>query len=288
MRLRKHFALLATITALLGGAALGPAAAAMAAVAPAAATGWVRCANFSPGKPDVDIYLISFGSSGPPIVLTHVGYGEAYGYTPVSAGEYTVAIRPVGAPASSPPVVSTSFVVNAGASYTVASIGPAAARRVVVLQDKMTAPKGAALVRVFQASVKHSVVTARAGQQVLASQLAFGAVTPYLTVRPGAHTVQVTAPGAQAAMSVTLTVGSVHTIVVLDGSSGLVIDNLTDAAGSPVTPKGGAATGLGGTAPHGTAPEPAPWLAILAAGLLLVTAGLTRLRRSRRTAVIRD
>jgi hypothetical protein len=41
----------------------------------------------------------------------------------------------------------------------------------------------------------------------------------------------------------------VHTLVVLDGSSGLRIDSLTDAAGSTDRPKGGAATGFGGTAP---------------------------------------
>ena len=62
------------------------------------------------------------------------------------------------------------------------------------------------------------------------------------------------------------------------------IDNLTDAAGSPAVPRGGAATGLGGTAPGGSVPQSAPWLATLAAGLLLVGAGGFGLRRSRRTA----
>jgi len=72
--------------------------------------------------------------------------------------------------------------------------------------------------------------------------------------------------------------------VVLDGSSGLTVDILTDAAGSQVTPNGGAATGLGGTAPRDTVPGLILWAGTLAAGLLLVTAGVIGLRRSRRTA----
>lgn len=286
MRLGRQFVLLAAITGLLGAVSFLPAPAAKAGAAPAAANGWVRCANLSPGAPAVDIYLIPFGNPGHPIVLKHAGYGEVYSYMPVSAGEYTVAMRPVGAPASSAPIVSTNFMVSAGTSYTVASIGPATARRLEVLMDQMAAPKGQALVRVIQASLKQRLVTVSDGSVTLARQLAFGAVTPYMTIRPGVQTVRFTAPSDDASMSVTLAVGSVHTIVVLDGSSGLEVDNLTDAAGSPVAPTGGAATGLGGTAPRDTASHPALWLATLAAGLLLVMAGLIGLRKSRRTASI--
>ena len=281
MRLGRHVALVAAIAALLGAAvcALAPAAA-------AASVGWVRCANLSPGTPSVDIYLIPFGNPGHPIVLKHAEYGEVYSYMPVSAGQYTVAMRPVGAPASSYPIVSTSFMVSAGANYTVASLGPAAGRRLEVLKDDMSAPGGKALVRVIQASLKQDMVTVTYGQNALAQQLAFGAVTGYMPVQPGVQNVRFTAAGAQAAMSVTLAVDSVHTIVVLDSSSGLVVDNLTDAAGSPVAPPGGAGTGLGGTAPRGTAPDQAPWLGTLAAGSLLIVAGVLVLRRSRRSAAI--
>lgn len=288
MRLRRHFVLLATVVALFAGVAFVAPSAAMAAAASAAVNGWVRCANLSPGTPAVDIYLIPFGDPGHPIVLKHASYGEVYSYMPVSAGEYTVAMRHVGAPASSPPVVSTNFMVSAGTDYTVASIGPAAARRLEVLKDQMAAPAGKALVRVLQASVKQQQVTVTDGQQILARQLAFGAVTSYLTIQPGAQTVQFSAPGAQAAMPVTLAADSVHTIVVLDGSSGLEVDNLIDAAGSPAAPKGGAATGFGGTAPRDAIAASAPWLATVAAGLLLIVAGVVGLRLSRRTAMVRE
>jgi hypothetical protein len=281
MRLGKRAAPFAAIAALLIGVLY---VAAPAATASAASVGWVRCANLSPGAASVDIYLIPFGP-GQPTVLKHAEYGEVYSYMPVAAGQYTVAMRPVGAPASSSPIVSTNFMVNAGANYTVASIGPATARRLEVLKDDMAAPEGKALVRVIQASLKQDMVTVADGQDFLAQQLAFGAVTSYMTVQPGQQNVQFTAAGAHAAMSVTFAARSVHTIVVLDGSSGLEVDSLTDAAGSPVAPTGGAGTGLGGTAPREVAPDSVPWLAALAAGLLLTMAGLVVLRRSRRTTV---
>jgi len=291
MRLRRCFARLAAITTLLGGAVACLAAspsAASAATTGAAGTndGWVRCANLSSGTPAVDIYLYPFGNPGHPTILRHADYGDVSSYMAVSAGEYTVAMRLVGSTASSPPVVSTNFMVNAGSAYTVASIGSSAAHRALVLTDQMAAPKGKALVRVIQASVKQQQVTVDDGQDVLAQQLAFGSATTYMAVQPGAQTVRFIASGETTSMSVTLADGSVHTIVVLDSSSGLKVDILTDAAGSQVTPTGGAATGLGGTAPRATVPDLTPWVVTLAAGLLLVAAGVAGLRRSRRTAAV--
>ena len=282
MRLRRILALLTMVAALLGYVA-----SVAAPAASAAAVGWVRCANLSPGNPAVDIYLLAFGNSGHPTVLRHVSYGDVSSYMAVSAGQYSVAMRPVGAPASSPPVVSANFMVSAGTNYTVASLGPAAARRIEVLRDQMAAPKGAASIRVIQASLKQDQVTVSYGGVVLAQRLAFGAVTSYMSVQPGTRSVTFSASGQRTSMSVALTVGSVHTIVVLDsasGASGLKVDSLTDAAGSADAPMGGAATGFGGMAPR-PAPGSAPWLATLAAGLLLMTVGVLGLRRSRRPAL---
>ena len=278
---RRILALFTALAALLGFGLSLTVPAASAAAMPA--TGWVRCANLSPGNPAVDIYLIAFGNSGQSMVLRHVSYGDVSSYMAVSAGQYTVAMRAVGAPASSPPVVSTNFMVSAGMAYTVAKLGPAAAQRIEVLRDQMAAPKGSALVRVIQASLKQDQVTVSYGGGVLAQQLTFGAVTSYMSVQPGTQTVRFTASGgAHTSMSVTLAAGSVHTIVVLDGASGLQVDNLTDAAGSQHDPQGGAATGLGGTAPG--SPALAPWLATLAGGLLLAAAGVLGLRRPRGVA----
>ncbi|MFZ0756020.1 MAG: hypothetical protein WAN00_19805, partial [Trebonia sp.] len=82
-----------------------------------------------------------------------------------------------------------------------------------------------------------------------------------------------------------LTADTVHTIVVLDSSSGLTTDVLTDAVGSQLMPSGGAATGFGGTA----LPPPAdlaPWLLLTVAGGLLIAAGAAGLGWPRRRAAI--
>jgi uncharacterized protein DUF4397 len=286
MGLGRRLVVLAAVTGLLGGPV---AFAAPAALASTPNEGLVRCADLSPGQPQ-DVYLYSFDDPQHPMVLKHQGYGTVTEYMPVLVGQYTLATRPPGAPASSPPSVSTSFMVSAGSNYTVASIGPASSRKLKVLQDQMPGAAGSkALVRVIQASLKQPQVTVRVGQDTLARDLAFGSATAYHSVALNMPTVTFTAQGAHTAMPVTFTAGSVHTLVVLDGNSGLRIDNLTDAAGttSMEMPKGGAATGFGGTAPP-AGPGLVPWLAALAAGLLLAAAGVSGLRRSRRGAAAHD
>ncbi|MGH3183686.1 MAG: DUF4397 domain-containing protein [Streptosporangiaceae bacterium] len=293
MRLGRRLVLLTAVITALGGLVAALAATSPAAYA-AANQGWVRCANLSPGTPE-DVYLYPFGNPDHPIVLRHEAYGGVSDYMPVSAGQYTVAMRPVGASASSPPSVSTSFMVSAGSKYTVASLGSATVRRLEVLQDQVAGAAGSkVLVRVIQASLKQPRVTVSVGSDTLARNLAFGSATAYQAVRPGTPTVTVSAPGGHAARSVPLAAGSDHTIIVLDGTSGLTIDSVIDEVGSYDAPRGGAATGLGGTALGrmalgGGGPGLAPWLATLAGGLLLVTAGVFGLRRSRRAAaVLRD
>jgi hypothetical protein len=301
LRLGRRLVLLTAATTLLGSAVAAAATASPAAYAattgaPAAAkaqamsaaadqgnAGWVRYANLSQGTPQ-DVYLYSFGNPENPTVLMHEGYGGVSSYMQLNAGEYTVAVRSVGAAASSPALITTSFMVSAGTNYTVASLG--AGPRLQVLQDQIAAPSGEALVRVIQASSKQPRVTVRIGADTLARQLAFGSVTTYQAVPAGTLSVAFSTADGDAATPVSLAAGSVHTIVVLDGTSGLKIDNLTDAAASQVAAKGGAATGLGGTAPGPPGPGLAPWLATLAAGLLLAVAGGCGLRRSRRTRAV--
>jgi hypothetical protein len=288
MRLGKRLVRLAMLATLLGGTAavLSPEAFAIGQPGAAADQGFVRCANLSPGTPE-DIYLYPFGDPMHPTVLMHDGYGSVSAYMPVKTGQYTVAMRPAGASASSPPSVSTSFMVSAGANYTVASIGPASARKLDVLTDQMTGQAGSnVLVRVIQASLTQPKVTVSVGRDTLARELTFGSATSYQAIKQGTPMVRFTAAGGRAAMAVRLAAGSVHTIVVLDGASGskLKIDNLTDAAGSSDAPKGGAATGMGGTAPRPGGTGLAPWLATLAGGVLLAAAGGLGLRRSRRVA----
>jgi hypothetical protein len=288
MRLLKQVARMATITLLLGSSGALVAAASPAAFAAplAAQDGMVRIAHLSPEAPAMDMYLYPFGDPGSPTVLKDVSYGSVSGYMALGSGQYTVAMRGFGAPASSQPALIASFMVSSGTDYTVAALGPDPGLRVEVLKDQMTTSAGKALVRVVQASLKEHRVTVSYGSDVLAKQLAFSSATPYTSVSPGAKLVKITASGGHTTIAVTLSADTVHTIVVLDGSSGLKAANLTDAAGSQVMPKGGVATGLGGTAPRPPA-DPMPWLLVIVAGILLTVAGAVGLSRPRRAAVTR-
>lgn len=289
MRLLRRLARLAAIPMLLGACAAVIAAAAPAAsaasLAAASQDGWVRIANLSPQAPAMDIYLYPFGDPAHPTVLRDVSYGDVSAYMTLAPGQYTVAMRGFDAPASSHPALVSSFMVSAKAAYTVAALGPDPGLRVEVLQDQMTTPKGHALVRVVQASLREDRVTVSFGSTLLASQLAFSDATQYTAVSPGVRSVTLTAAGGDATMPLGLTADTVHTIVVLDGSSGLTADDLTDAVGSQLVPSGGAATGFGGTALRPAA-DLAPWLLLTLAGGLLIAAGAAGFGWPRRGAAI--
>jgi len=253
-------------------------ASALAAPASAAAgTGWIRLAHLSPNTPPVDVYLYSFGDPSAQLVLHHVGYGAVSPYEAVTAGDYSVAMRLAGAAPTTQPVLSASVAVAAGNAYTVAGLGPESALRLQVLHDELSTPPGKAEVRLIQASLRDHVVTVSLGGQVLASSLAFGTVSGYRTVSPGTDAVRVADSGADATATVALAAGTVHTLVVLDGTNGVTVDNLLDAAGAAVAPAGGAATGLGGTAPRAPS-SPLPWALVIMAGMLLAVTGGLRLR----------
>jgi hypothetical protein len=263
------------VTGLLGAALLNaePAGASVS-------TGWIRLAHLSPNAPAVDVYLYNFGNPDARLVLHHVSYGTVSPYEQVPAGEYTVAMRAAGAKGSAPPILSTGFAVDRGDAYTVAGMGPASGLRLQVMHDTLTAPAGHALVRVIQASLRQHVVTLSMGHLTLARNLSFASVTSYQQVTPGQSVAQVTGTSEHASARLSLPADSIQTVVVLDGSGGLQLTDLKDAAGSQVQPVGGAQTGLGGTALR-PAPSRLPWLAAIATGALLAAAATRRYRSLR-------
>jgi hypothetical protein len=273
-RLIRWAALLVALPALLLAV---PAAVAASAATTATGTGWVRLAHLSPNTPAVDVYLYSYGDSSAMQVLHHVAYGTVSSYESIAAGDYTVAMRAAGATATSKPVLSATLDFAAGDAYTVAGLGPESGLRLEVLDDQLTTPAGQSEVRIIQASLKQPKVTVTWDGTTTVSDLAFGQVSGYQSVTPATATLHITGGSESVNSTVTLAAGTVHTLVVLDGANGLVLDNFTDAAGSGSAPAGGAATGFGGTAPRD--PSALPWVAVIAAGLLLAGAGGLGLRR---------
>ncbi len=268
-RIYRPFGLAALTLGLLAGAA--PASA-------SPGSGWLRLAHLSPNTPAVDVYLYSFHNSNALIVVHHVAYGTISGYQKVPAGEYTVAMRAAGADASSAPVISATVNVAPGAAYTVAGMGPAKGLRLQVLHDRLTTPKGKALVRIIQASLRQHQVTVRAGHSVIARNVAFASVTGYKVVSPGTWNVSAAGRTEHTTSTITLVAGTIHTIVVLDDPGDIRLDDLVDAAGSKIAPAGGPATGFGGTARR-PGNSDLPWAALVGAGLLLSFAGYRRTRR---------
>jgi hypothetical protein len=202
----------------------------------ASGTGWIRLAHLSPNTPPVDVYLYSFGNPDARMVLRHVAYGDVSAYLAVPGGEYSVAMRPAGASPTSPPVLSSDTRVTSGSAYTVLGVGLESGLRLRVFHDDLSTPSGKALVRVVQASMKHSRVTVSWGGKIIASKLPFASVTSYQAVSPGAATAGLTASGAGTKSAVTLTAGSIHTFVILDGAKGLELTSLKDADGSSKLP----------------------------------------------------
>ncbi|HXS63650.1 MAG TPA: DUF4397 domain-containing protein [Streptosporangiaceae bacterium] len=264
---------LVPVSAIVGMAAYAAPASA------AAGTGWLRLAHLSPNTPPVDVYLYSFNDPKAMVVLHHVAYGTISGFESVPSGEYTVAMRGAGAKPSSPAVLSTTVNIHPGGAYTVAGMGPAKGLRLQIIKDRLTTPPGKALVRIIQASLVQHRVTITAGKKVLVSKLPFAAVTSYVAVSAGTWNVRAAGPSEHTTSTITLTAGTIHTIVVLDHPGQLAIDDLVDAASSKIIPAGAPATGFGGTAP---APSPSdlPWLAVAAGGLLLCAAGIRWATRS--------
>jgi Domain of unknown function (DUF4397) len=256
-----------------------PAAATASASSATQGTGWIRLAHLSPNTPPVDVYLYSFGNSNAQIVLHHVAYGTVSPYEAVTAGDYSVAMRSAGAAASSPAVLSTSVTIKADHAYTVAGMGPKSGLRLQVMDDQLTTPAGKGMVRVIQASLKQQTVKVTCGGQTIVPKATFASVSSYQAIPPGNWTMAAIGSGTTAKEVVPVAAGTVHTLVVLDGANGLEMVSLVDAAGAGQPPVGGVTTGFGGTAGHGPG-SPAPWLALIGAGVLATLAGGLRLRRN--------
>jgi hypothetical protein len=267
--------MLLAATALL----LGIPAAAASASSATTGTGWIRLAHLSPNTPPVDVYLYSLGNSNAQIVLHHVAYGTVSPYEAVTAGDYSVAMRATGASPSSQPVLSTSVTVKADHAYTVAGMGPESGLRLEVLNDTLTTPSGKSSVRVIQASLKEQTVKFTCGGQTIVPKATFASVSSYQAIPANTWTMEAIGSGDTATGRFAMNEGTVHTMVVLDGTNGLEIVNLLDAAGAGKPPVGGVTTGFGGTAGHGPG-SPVPWLAVIGSGVLIVLTGAFRLRRN--------
>lgn len=303
---RRTAALLITGLTLL--AAVSSAAPASAAAAKGQGA-WVRAAHLIPGLGTMSIGLTPFqGASGaatpaPGVMPAPVrdgmraiapaaGYGQVTDYQQIPAGIYTITVRPAGAAADSPPLISGTLKAGAGQAFTVAGLGTKSAPRVEALPDDLTPPAaGKTRVRLLPAAAAAKTVTVTAmGGPAVAQDAAFGRATGYAAVPAGPWTLKATSSGgspAPATSKVDLAGGSVYTLLVLDSGSKLKVSPVLDASGLDVMPAGGAQTGGGYLATHATHagahasdPYELAGLALTLGGALLLGALVLGLRRA--------
>jgi Domain of unknown function (DUF4397) len=277
--LRLGLAGLASLTVAIAGLAFtaGPAGA-------AASPSYVRLAHLSPDTPNVDVYMTSYTRPAWKLLIKGVGYGAVSPYQRVEPDRYAVSMRPAGAPASSPAVLSTNVDAVAGKAVTVAGVGPYADLGLAVINDDLTLPAaGQARVRVINGSARANTVAVNAvGGPTVTKGIAFAKTTPYAAVPAKKWTLQVVST-SQATLKATAAVGidagDVYSLVVLDApDGGLTLATHADAVSAAVTPSGSIETGGGSTAGDGSP----GWLPV-GAGLLGVVLLAGAVARSRRT-----
>ncbi len=291
MRSPTRGALLLALTAIgLVSAPIGAASAAAPATAAAPADAYLRGAHFSPDTGGVDVYLTSFAGGTTTLWLANVGYGDVSQYEQLPAGDYAVSMRPHGAAASTPAALTWTLDAQAGQAYTAAAIGMNAQLHGIVLTDQLAPPSpGTGQVRVIQASSQAGTATVTAANgPTIAAHTAFGTTTSYTTVPAGKWQVSATSDtdaSLTASAGVTVTSGSITSIVVLDGQGGgLVVRSVLDAAGVVTSPGGSVNAGGGGTAVRPSESVQIRWLAVLIIVAALVGEQSLRVRRRLRRA----
>jgi hypothetical protein len=244
--------------AALAAAAIVPATAAHAATEQPAATaatgqdGWLRLGHLSPDTKTVDVRVAALdGAGGTLYELEGVGYGDVSPYTGFPAGSYTVSMVPAGSSATTPPVISGTVDVTAGGATTVAAYGPNDDLQVQAFQDDLAMPSaGNARIRLIQAStITPTVDVATSTGMSIAQDARAGSATSYAEVPAGDWTLELTGEDVESTADVSVAVGSVSSLFVLDNADGgLTILPVVDSAAVGDVPVGGVATGGGGLA----------------------------------------
>lgn len=181
--------------------------------------------------------------------------------------------------------------VGSGATPTLArrslvELGGAAGLKAFVVKDDFSAPPpGKARLRIINGAPQSPPLDiGTAGGPVLFENVGFGKVSPFVAVPAGSLSLEARMAGTSRVLfsqgASRLPAGTILTVAgTVTGSGAIEMVPIIDAAGARSLPRGGVATGAGGTA--GPRP-PAPWLAGLI--LLLGTAAAARRRPGRSTA----
>ena len=75
---------------------------------------YLRLAHLSPDTPTVDVYVDSAADPSRSFVVHGVGYGAVSQYQPLPPDSYVISMRPAGADAATPPVISATVDARSG------------------------------------------------------------------------------------------------------------------------------------------------------------------------------
>lgn len=236
--------LLALGLALASGASGAPAGA-NATRSGAASTGYARAGHFAPGRGPVDLLVDG------KVAAKGLTYRHVTGYLPLSAGTHAFVLRTT----AGQNVLSVRAGVPANGAVTVGAVSTRTGLAGNVFDDHLQTPKaGTSLVRfIHTAPAAQSVDIAVTGGPVLARGLSYPKATAYQSVAAGTYDLEVrSATTHQLLLRITrwtASSGSQSSVVLVKTPAGQIdAVPFTDSAGAPTRPKGGPATGLGGTA----------------------------------------
>jgi hypothetical protein len=220
----------------------------------------VRFVHTVPGGDDVQVEATVDGITQR--IGRGVGFGEVGKYEDVPAGK--VKFELLGA--NGRPISATDEELRNGARYTFVGLND---KTPMVLQDGRAAG-GTARMRVVQAAPELGDVDVMVGDEAVADGIAYGDVSAYTGLGPGAYSVRVTNPADGSTIAshgaVTLTAGTSSTTFVV-GTAGEPV-GVVVAGDRTAAPRGAPATGLGGLAG-----EDSHLLLALLAGFLAALAG---------------
>jgi hypothetical protein len=241
----------------------------------------VRLVHLAPGVPTADVYVDGTR------MMAAVPFKTASKYHRTGASVHTLTIRPAGSTTASAPAASARVSVLPGAAYTVVLLGTPRQLQVKVAKDDFSAPpSGKAKLRIVNAAPQSPPLDIGvAGGPTVFRNVTYGMISNFETVQAGRFSIEVRAAGSSTVLftqgASRLPAGAIITVAGTITSTGKIeMLPILDAAGAGNLPRGGVATGAGGTAGVPAAVG-LPLLAGLSA-LVMLVAG--RWRRSRAAA----
>lgn len=209
----------------------------------------VRVVHLSADAPKVDLYVDGTRT------VAAVPFKTASKYHRMPASVHTLTVRPAGSTANSAPAASARVSVLPGAAYTVVLLGTPRQLQVKVAKDDFSAPpSGKAKLRIVNAAPQSPPLDIGvAGGPTVFRNVTYGMISNFETVQAGRFSIEVRAAGSPTVLftqgASRLPAGAIITVAGTITSAGKIeMLPILDAAGAGNLPRGGVATGAGGTA----------------------------------------